>query len=94
MRLQHGVAALVAAGIFVLAYTLLSPSGVATYCSMLSRKRDLENRIALLSDRLEIQAAKITMLAGTNSNSHAYLEQIARREYGFVGKKETLLVLH
>jgi cell division protein FtsB len=94
MRLQHGVAALVAAGIFVLAYTLLSPSGAPAYYSMLSKKRDLEKRIALLSDRMEIQTAKIALLAGTNSHSHAYLEQIARREYGFVGKKETLLILH
>ncbi len=94
MRLQHGVAALVAAGIFVLAYTLLSPSGVPAYCSMLSKKRDLEKLIEILSERLETHKVKISLLAGTKYNSNAYLEQIARREYGFVGKKETLLILH
>lgn len=94
MKLQHGVAALVAASIFVFGYTLFGAGALPKYWSMREKKKDLEARVASLESRVFEQKQKIALLSGNNSSSQAHLEQIARREYGFVGKKESLLILH
>ncbi|MES2503861.1 MAG: septum formation initiator family protein [Myxococcota bacterium] len=94
MKLQHGVAAVVAASIFVFGYTLFGSSALPRYWSMHDKKISLQTRVAFLEARILEQKQKIGLLAGHSARSEAVIEQIARREYGFVGKKESLLILH
>lgn len=78
----------------ILGFTILAPSGLPQYFSLRQKKNSLETRVAVLRDRVFEQQAKIELLSGSTPKSRAYLEQIARREYGFVGKQESLLILH
>ena len=94
MRLQHVVAALMAITFLILGYTTLAPSGLPEFWSLCQKKKNLETRVASLQDRVIEQKEKIRLLSGSTPNSRAYLEQIARREYGFVGKQESLLLLN
>ena len=94
MKRQHAVAALVAVSIFIFGHTLFVAGALPKYWSMLKKKEDLESRVAFLEARVLEQKQKISLLSGNNHSSQAYLSQIARREYGFVGKKESLLIFH
>lgn len=94
MRLQHVVAVLMAIAFLILGYTTLAPSGLPEFWSLRQKKQNLEIRVVSLQNRVVEQKEKIRLLSGSTPNSRAYLEQIARREYGFIGKQESLLLLH
>ncbi|MEI6790382.1 MAG: septum formation initiator family protein [Myxococcaceae bacterium] len=94
MRLQHVVAALMAVTFLILGYTTFSPSGLPEFWSLRQKKQNLESRVAALQERVFEQKQKIGLLSGSTPESRAYLEQIARTEYGFIGKEESLLIFH
>jgi cell division protein FtsB len=94
MRLQHVVAALMAITFLILGFTMLAPSGLPEFWSLRQKKQNLENRVAVLQKRVLEQKEKIRLLSGSTPESRAYLEQIARSEYGFIGNEESLLILH
>ncbi len=94
MRLQHGVALLVAVTLLIVGYTTLAPSGLPKFWLLRQKKQNLETRVTALQERVFEQKEKIRLLSGGTPESRAYLEQIARREYGFIGNGESLLILH
>lgn len=88
------VAVLMAITFSILGFTMLAPSGLPEFWSLRQKKQNLENRVAVLQTRVSLQKEKIRLLSGSTPESRAYLEQIARREYGFVATGESLLILH
>lgn len=88
------VAALMAVTFLILGYAIFAPSGLPAYWSLQQKKQNLQTQVAVLQKRLFEQKEKVRLLSGDTLESHAYLEQIARSEYGFIGKEESLLILH
>lgn len=78
----------------ILGFATLAPSGFPKFWSLRQKKQNLETQVASLQKRVFEQKDKIRLLSGSTPESRAYLEQIARHEYGFVGKQESLLILH
>ena len=94
MRLQHAVAALMAVTFLILGHTVLAPSALPAYWFLCQKQKNLEARVLALQERVFEQKQKIRLLSGSTPESRIYLEQIARSEYGFVGKEESLLIFH
>lgn len=88
------MAACVAVALLIFGYTAFSSSSLPAYLILKRKHRDLSVRVALLQEKKMQQQEKVQLLSGTTPESHARLKQIARREYGFVGNEETILILH
>ena len=94
MRLQHGIAALIAAAFLIVCYVTFSPSGLPTFYSLKQKEMILKKQLVFLQKRLSEQKNKIQLLSAKSLESNMYLERVARLEYGFVGKDEVLLILY
>ncbi|MBL4819303.1 MAG: septum formation initiator family protein [Deltaproteobacteria bacterium] len=84
---------LVAVSIVIFGYTLLGRSALPGYWSLQTKKFNLEEKVASLETEVLEQRKKVNLLLNKTTHSKSYLEQIARNEYGFIGKKESLLLL-
>lgn len=93
MRSHHWIAASVAIGTFVVGYCVFAPSALPKLWQMRQKENLQESEIAALQEQALRLSRETLLLAGDTPDSREYLEQVARKEHGFIGRDEVLLLL-
>ena len=94
MRSPHWIALFVAVGLFVVGYCLLAPLALPKLWQMRHKEGSLRIQIASLEKQVEKLNLEASLLSGDTKDSLEYLEYIARKEHGFIGHDELLLLIN
>lgn len=79
---------------FFYMFNILNFSLLPNYLYILSKKKELEQKIDFLEEKVFSFKKEIALLYGNTAYSDSYLELIARREYGLINENESGLIFN
>ena len=94
MRSPHWIAVFVAISLFLVGYCLLAPLALPKLWQMRHKEGSLRGEIASLKKQVQKLNLEASLLSGDTRDSLEYLEYVARKEHGFIGHGELLLLLN
>lgn len=93
MRSRAWVALAGALGIITLSYTILAPKNLPRLAQLKLKEETLKREIITTTNKIQELQQEAEDLSGDSKRSLKKIEQIARDEFGLVGKDEFLLYL-
>jgi cell division protein FtsB len=93
MRSHHWIAISIVISTFVVGYCVLAPSALPKLWQMRRKESMHQTEIAALKKQALSLSQEAVLLAGDTQDSREYLEYVARKEHGFIGHDEVLLLL-
>ncbi len=94
MRSPHWNAVFIAISLFLVGYCLLAPLALPKLWQMRHKDSSLRGEIASLKKQVQKLNLEAALLIGDTRDSLEYLEYVARKEHGFIGHGELLLLLN
>jgi len=92
MRSPHWIAIFISIGLLNVGYCLLAPLALPKLWQMHHKEGSLRADIASLKEQVRNLNLEANLLAGDTKRSLEYLAFIARKEHGFIGRDEILLL--